>query len=314
MTGRLPDGLSRVLVIKLGALGDFVQAMGPFQAIRRALPEAEITLLTTKPFAPLAERSGWFDAVWLDERPRGLAGFRALRRRLRGGRFDMVFDLQTSDRSSLYWQLMRPGAPYLSGIARGASHPHANPQRDSMHTLDRQREQLAMAGIAEVPPPDAGWMQADLSAFALPDRYGLIVPGGSPDRADKRWPAERFGALASAWAAAGLTPVLVGTAADADWTGAAAALCPAARDLTGATDLFQLAGLARGAALAVGNDTGPMHLAAVAGCRCVVLYSAASDPALCGQRGPDVTILRETALSDLSVARVLVAADPAGSG
>jgi ADP-heptose:LPS heptosyltransferase len=310
MTGGLPDGLSRVLVIKLGALGDFVQAMGPFQAIRRALPDAHITLLTTAPFAPLAERSGWFDAVWLDSRPRGPAGYLALRRRLRSGGFDMVFDLQTSDRSGFYWQLMRPGAPYMSGIARGASHPHANPDRDRMHTLDRQREQLAMAGIADVPPPDADWMQADLSDFDLPARYGLLVPGGSPNRPEKRWPAAHFAALAAAWADAGLIPVIVGTAADAEWTEAVAAACPSARDLTGRTDLFQLAGLARGAVRAVGNDTGPMHLAAVAGCPSVVLFSAASDPALCGPRGAKVTILREADLAALPVDRVLSAAPP----
>lgn len=303
----LPTGLKRVLVIKLGALGDFVQAMGPFQAIRTALPQAEITLLTTKPFAGLAERSGWFDRVWVDARPRGPLGYLALRNRLRGGGFDMVFDLQTSDRSALYWWLMWPDRPYLSGIAPGASHPHDNPARDRMHTLDRQRDQLARAGIAEVPMPNAAWMNADLSALALPQRFGLLVPGGAPHRPEKRWPADRYAALATRWAAGGLTPVLIGTAADAEWTSAIAAACPDALDLTGRTDLLQLASLARRAEIAVGNDTGPMHLAAVAGCRCVVLYSHASDPKLCGQKGPQVTILRVPNLTGLNEMDVLAA-------
>ena len=51
----------RILIIKLGALGDFAQAFGPFAAIRAHHPAAEITLLTTPPFAPLARHSvtGW---------------------------------------------------------------------------------------------------------------------------------------------------------------------------------------------------------------------------------------------------------------
>lgn len=301
----LPTGLKRVLVVKLGALGDFVQALGPFQAIRKALPDAEITLLTTHPFAELADHSGSFDRVWVHDRPRSLFAYLALRSQLKAGHYDMVFDLQTSDRSGLYWRMMWPGRPLLSGIAPGASHPHNNPDRDQMHTLDRQRDQLAVAGIKDVPAPDVSWMEADLSVFDLPERFGLLIPGGAPHRPEKRWPAEHFSKLATAWLDAGLLPVLIGTGADREWTDAIAAACPGAKNLTGATSIFQLAGLARKAAVAVGNDTGPMHLAAVAGCRCIVLYSHASDPALCGQRGPDVTILREPSLQDLPLEKVV---------
>jgi ADP-heptose:LPS heptosyltransferase len=297
----LPSPLDRVLIIKLGALGDFVQAMGPFQAIRAAMPGARLTLLTTKPFAEIAERSGWFDTVLLDERPGGPLGFLALRRRLRAVRPDLVIDLQTSDRSSFYWRLLWPDRPLMSGIARGASHRHANPARDAMHTLDRQREQLALLGIDTVPPPEVPWMDSDVNGFDLPDRFGLLVPGGAPHRPEKRWPADRYADLARRWAAAGRRPVLIGTKADAEWTDAIAAACPDAVNLTDRTSLFQLAGLARRAERAVGNDTGPMHLAAVAGCPSVVLFSRASDPALCGQRGPDVTILRVDDLADLTV-------------
>jgi len=310
----LPEGLNRVLVIKLGALGDFVQAMGPFQAIRSAFPKARITLLTTKPFVGLAEASGWFDQVWIDHRPRTPGGYFDLRRRLKSGRFEMVFDLQTSDRSSTYWHMLWPGRPLLSGIARGASHPHDNPNRDDMHTLDRQREQLALAGINQVPSPNVDWMTRTLNKpldtvnadnLALPERYGLIVPGGSPHRPDKRWPADRFADLALAWMQAGLTPVLIGTKADAEWTRRITAACPGVIDLTDRTGLFELAGLCRSARVAVGNDTGPMHLAAVAGCPCLVLYSHASDPALCAQKGPSVQILRVADLTDLPVQSVL---------
>lgn len=310
MTGAvrpLPARLDRVLVIKLGALGDFVQALGPMQAIRRAAPDARMTLLTTPPFVGLARRSGWFDSVLADGRPKGLTGLWRLRRTLRAGRFDMVFDLQTSDRSSLTWHLMRPDRPPMSGIARGCSHPHDNPARDRMHTIDRQRDQLARCGITDVPLPDVGWMDAPLAKFGLPDRYALLVPGGAPHRPDKRWPAANYADLARHLDARGLRPVLIGTAADG------AALEPVRRagavDLVGKTDLLELAAVARGAALAVGNDTGPMHLAACAGCPSVVLYSHASDPALCGQHGPSVEILRVPDLADLSVESVAAMAD-----
>jgi ADP-heptose:LPS heptosyltransferase len=80
---------------------------------------------------------------------------------------------------------------------------------------------------------------------------------------------------------------------------------PGARDLSGETGLEDLVALGRGAALSVGNDTGPMHLLAVAGSPAIVLFSDASDPALCAPRGPRVEILRVPSLAALPPAAVL---------
>jgi ADP-heptose:LPS heptosyltransferase len=303
----VPTGADRILVIKLGALGDIVQATGPFAAIRAHHPDAHITLLTTAPYAGFLEASGWFDAVQIDSRPgwKALRGWRALRHSLRAGGYARVYDLQTSGRSSFYRRLFWPGrAPEWSGIAAGASHPHANRGRDAMHTVERQAEQLAMAGIAAVPPPSLDWVSADAARFDLPVRYALLVAGGSAHRPEKRWPAGKFAQLARRLAAAGVTPVLIGTRAEGEVNAMIAAFCAEARDLTGETGFADLVVLARVAAGAVGNDTGPMHLIATAGAPSVVLFSQFSDPALCAPRGPAVDVVRRPLLSDLTVDEV----------
>lgn len=297
----------RILVIKLGALGDIVQATGPFAAIREHHKDAHITLLTGPAYREFLEASGWFDDVWVDTRP-GWKNWRAwfgLRQCLKRGRFDRVYDLQTSDRSSAYFHIMLPGRrPEWSGIARFASHPHANRKRDEMHTVDRQAEQLAMAGIAEVPAPSLDWVRVDVARFGVEKPYVLMVPGGSAHRPEKRWPVGSYTELARRLVAKGVTPVLIGAGADAHATGTVDSFCAGARDLTAETSFADIAVLARGAAGAVGNDTGPMHIIATAGCPTVALYSFASDPALCAQKGPDVTILRRDLLADLSVDEV----------
>jgi ADP-heptose:LPS heptosyltransferase len=99
--------------------------------------------------------------------------------------------------------------------------------------------------------------------------------------------------------------VLLGTKAEARELAEIARACPAARDLCGETGLAEIAALARGARLAVGNDTGPMHLIAAAGCPCLVLYSAESDPARTAPRGSKVAILREDLLENLELGEVL---------
>jgi ADP-heptose:LPS heptosyltransferase len=294
----------RILVIKLGALGDFVQAMGPAAAIRAHHRGDEITLLTTAPFAGLARAAPYFDRVLVDARPGllDLAGWWRLRQMLRRPGFDLVYDLQTSDRSSFYHRLM--GRPPWSGIAAGASLPHDNPRRDLMHTIDRQAEQLARAGIAAVPPPDLGWAAADIAGFALPERLLLLVPGGSPHRPLKRWPVENFAALAVLAARHRLTPVVLGGAAEAPLGAVIAERCGGVRDLTGRTSFGQIVSLGRRALHAVGNDTGPMHLLVAAGCPATVLYSDESDPALTAPRGERVAILRRPDLARLGVEEV----------
>ncbi|TAN61533.1 MAG: lipopolysaccharide heptosyltransferase family protein [Magnetospirillum sp.] len=296
--------IRRVLVIKLGALGDFVQALGPFSAIRAHHPDAHITLLTTRPFAEMAHACPWFDEVWLDDKPSlwQPAKLMELRRTLRQGRFDRVYDLQTSDRSSSYFRLMGR-APQWSGIAPGCSHPHANPKRDVMHTIERQREQLAMAGITEVPPPDLSWIKSDLVRFGLPHPYVLLCPGGAAHRPAKRWPSERFAALAVWLAERSVGPVLLGTDKEAEQLAAIGAACPQVVDLAGRTSALDIIALARDALAAVGNDTGPMHLIAAGGCPSVVLFSHESDPSLCAPRGK-VTVLRRPRLSDLGETEV----------
>lgn len=296
----------RILVIKLGALGDFIQALQAFQAIRRHHADAEITLLTSAAFEELGQRCPWLDRVWLDNRPAvwQVAGWWSLGNRLRSARFDRVYDLQTSDRTGWYYRLFFGDKPEWSGIAAGCSHPHRNPARDRLHSVDRLADQLEAAGIRDLPPADLGWLDADTGGFDLPARFVMFVPGGAAHRPAKRWPAAQYAALAERFAAKDITPVVVGGPDERTAAAAILEACPVARSLLGRTSLLEIAGVARRAASAVGNDTGPMHIAAAVGCPSVALFSTESDPALCGQRGPDVTILRRSSLADLAVDEV----------
>ena len=305
----------KVLVIKLGALGDFVQALGPFSAIRAhhdALDEenhAHITLLTTPAFAGLARDAGYFDEIWDDGRAKGFGALLSLVRRMSWAGFTRVYDLQTSSRSSMYFHLLWPRTEW-SGIARGCSHPHTNPRRDFMHTIDRQAEQLRDAGIPKTPLPDvarlAGSRPAqDILGFNAP--YGLLVPGAAPHRPAKRWPTIHFAAVAQEWAHNGIRPVILGSASEKTLAQEIAAGESSALDLTSKTSLNDIVTLARGAKVAVGNDTGPMHLISLSGTPSVALFGSDSDPALCAPRGPHVHILSSPEISAHSAADVKAA-------
>jgi len=299
--------LERILIIKLGALGDIVLACGPFEAIRKHHAGAKITLLTTKPYEKFLQTSNWFDEIITDSRPSiwKITEWIDLRNKLLSGGFDRVYDLQTSDRSGWYYRLMGPTArPEWSGIVSGCSHPHTNPRRDNMHTMDRQAEQLEIAGIALVPKPQLSWVKSNIEIFGLPHKYALLVSGGSPHRLEKRWPTDKFLELARRLDQRGVTPVFLGGCHEREISKYLLGQNVNFLDLIGKTSLEDIVTIARGAACAVGNDTGPMHLIAASDCPTVVLFSAASDYALTSPHGSVVTILQRDDLSKLEVEKV----------
>lgn len=302
------SGRRKILVIKLSALGDFVQALGPAAAIRRYHATDEITLLTTPAFAELARQSGFFDKVVIDCRPRffDLAAWSVLRCTLRGGRFDRVYDLQTSDRSSLYAWLLLPGRrPEWSGIAWRCSHPHANLGRNPLHTIDKQAEQLLMAGIFPTPLPACRASSRPLPTGLEQRGFFLLIPGSSPRHPEKRWPARCYGELARCLLEArGALPVIIGAPGEEPLAAEIRGACPEAVDLVGRTQLASLVDLADAADFTIGNDTGATHIAAAGGHPVVVLFSDASDPSRCAPRGPGVHIVTSPSLGELSVDRV----------
>lgn len=319
-TPPIPAGAKRVLIIKLGALGDFIQALASAKVIREYHVGARITLLTTAPFENFAKSCPYFDVVEADGRPREPQEVAKLLQRIRATKYDAIYDLQTNGRTSRYFIAMQPRPPLWSGIAQGCSHPHANPARETMHTLDRLADQLHEAGIArayakgEAPLPDLSWIRMALrdpprlqpEFFGAKKPFGLIIPGASAHRPEKRWPAEHYGALARAIYEAGVLPVIIGHNDEREAAAAILKVEPRAKSVVSRTDLFQVAALAERAAFAVGNDTGPMHIAAAAGAPCVVLFSSDSDPERVAPRGRGgvLTCLAED-LTDLQPQQVL---------
>jgi ADP-heptose:LPS heptosyltransferase len=312
----------RVLVIKLGALGDFVQALRAMAEIRRAHPKAKITLLTTEPYAELAAASGYVDEIDAGGRPKGLLRFLALAFRLRAGRYQRVYDLQTSSRSRTYLWLFAPFLPEWSGHALLASHRHRNPRRDRMQSLDRLWDQIAEAGVVEpraegaATAPDLGWAiaAADSGKAPLAERfpirrpYALLAPGASPGRPKKRWPLDGFIDLARTLDRLGVTPVVIGGGQEVALGEAIARAVPSTVVTTGRTKLVELAALGARAALVVGNDTGPTYLAAFAGAPALILFSSESDPSLCAPSTGRISVIQRDDLADLKAQEVIKAA------
>lgn len=300
----------RILVIRYGGFGDMILCMGAFRTIRAQHACDHVTGLTTRRFADLLRASGYFDEVLIDERlkPWRGVGWLELTRRLRGHRFDRVYDLQRNERTGVLYRILKAGRSLeWSGVVRGCSHHVRDDPNDRRHISVRLAEQLAVAGIFETPPSDIAWLNGEADRFALPRVYALLAPGGAPHRPEKRAPAEAFAGLAWHLAGQGIAPVLLGTASERDQIDAIARGCTGTIDLSDQTSFGDIADLARGAVGAVGNDTGAMHLTAATGCPSLVLFSNASDPMRVAPQGRRVHVLEAERLRDLGTDRLIAA-------
>ena len=297
----------KILVIKLSALGDFIQALGPMAAIRKHHPDAHITLLTTKMLASFGEKSGYFDEVMIDGRPKffDLPGWINLRNNLVRKGFSRVYDLQNNDRTCFYFKLFPSNnKPEWVGIAKGASHQNTSEQRTAGHAFEGHVDTLKKAGIQSIEIDDMKWIQEDVSGFSLKSPYILFVPGSAPQHPQKRWSAESYGTLANALNDEGYQVVLLGTAAEKDVTDEIEKTCPRVLNLSEQTSLFQIVSLAHNAKAAIGNDTGPMHMIGPTGCPTLVLFSKHSNPERHAPKGKHIKTLQKDSLSELETDHV----------
>jgi heptosyltransferase-1 len=304
----------RLLVVRMGAMGDILHALPAVTALRQAHPEWGIDWVVEPRWLPLLAAEGsagrgpsqpLVDGLYMapvkdwGRAPLSLKTIREirdLRRALRAGNYDAALDLQGAVRSALVGRLA--GCPRLIGEAEPRE-PGARwlfTERvvtRGVHVVEQDVE-LASAVAADRLAPTAPWLPVDAAAEAWAD--GVLSPS-APRQAvlfnpgagwgAKCWPPERYAAVANGLADRGLR-VLVNAGpgeeplAEAIVQGSGGAATPLA------CSLAQLIALTRRIALCIGGDTGPLHLACALGRPVVGIYG----PTLPSRNGPFGTRFR----------------------
>ncbi len=251
----------KVLVIKLGALGDVVMATALLKAIQSAHHLDQVQLLTSPTFVSLFD--AW-EGLGVTAFPRKGATLKTLAW-LRREKFDRIYDLQSSDRSALLCALSgakervgnHPRYPY--------THHPADKYHGQCHIFTRMNQLLASASIpAAEPQPCLPASEQDRTAVSEwlqqhcpgEEKPVLMHAGASPSWPSKRW--QGFQALAIHLQDRGIPVIWIGAGDDREINQALARVSG-----LNATDCFsipQLAELGRRARAAVVNDSGPMHI------------------------------------------------------
>jgi lipopolysaccharide heptosyltransferase II len=289
-----------ILLIRLRLVGDVVFTTPAVRALRRRHPDARITYLVERAAAPIVLGNPHLDDVLVVPHARGwqrVVDDVRLARALRARRFDLVIDFHGGPRSS--WLAWATGAPQRIGYTiagRGWMYTHPVARTRELrprHSVENQWDLLAPLGV---PPPapevdavemlvsaDAGQrVDARLRRAGVPAGATLIVLHVSAGNPFRRWPADAFARLTARLVTASPDRHVVLTAGPSDFT-AASAVAAAARAQAGGDDagrillgddldLAELRALVARAALYIGGDSGPLHLAATSETPIVGIY------------------------------------------
>jgi len=323
----------RVLIVRLGAMGDVVHALPAVAQLRSALPEAHIGWVVEQRWrellcAPGTELAGprspgrpLLDELHLvDTRAWRKSPFSPAVRhefgsaigRMRRRHYDCVIDFQGAIKSALLARLA--GTELVLGFRQPRESParwlyRLSVETRSAHVIEQNQElvqaamqRMGLSSDAALLPPGAALLPSDPDSEA---RIGSMLDARSLSRspiailnpgagwAAKQWAPARYAELAVRLSQRGLPSVINYGPGEKDLAEEVAAASNG-RALALPTTLSEFIALARRAHLFVGGDTGPMHLAALLGVRTVALFGP-TDPARNGPYWPGTRVLRDSA-------------------
>lgn len=313
----------KILLVRLREIGDAVFTTPAIRALRIQFPDAHLAYLVEPLAAPIVQGNPCLDRVIVSPRAQGWRGFVAdltLGARLRREHYDVAIDFHGGPRASLLtWLSAAPTriGYEVAGRAWMYTTRIARPRElRPRHSVENQWDLLTPLGV---PPADRTAcpveMTTDPAAAATAARKVPVSPSGTPERIVvihvsagnpfRRWPIDSFADVAAALVEAGddIRVVLTSGPSDAE---AAAQVVAAVRSRVPASQaaragapadlsLPELRALLERAALYIGGDSGPMHVAATTSVPIVSLYGptlpARSEP---WRQHPERTIAIET--------------------
>jgi lipopolysaccharide heptosyltransferase I len=304
--------VNRVLLVRLGALGDIVHAIPVAAALRRAFPSARIDWLVSAKHREILDLVPVIDRrLVVDDRGSATGGRSLVEtvRELRRERYDVAIDLQGLLKSAVIARLSHArrvigfSAKYArESLARFFYTDAHDPGGDGMYADSEKRHVveinlglLTPLGLAQQTPefpldkPDSAAARAAVEESG--GRYVLLNPGAAWP--NKRWPAARFGQLASALhERRGLTSVVLWGPGERSFADEVVATASGAALISRQTSIADVVALARGAMVMVSGDTGPTHIAAALETPLVGIYGPTRPERNGPWRADDETVSR----------------------
>jgi lipopolysaccharide heptosyltransferase II len=292
--------VSSILLVRLRQIGDVVFTTPAVHALRRRFPDAHLTYLVEPAAAPVVAGNPHLDEVLVAPRRAGAGGLLAdlaLGLRLRARRFDLAIDFHGGPRASLLTWLS--GAPVRIGYeVAGRSWMYTQRVARSRTLLPRHSvvNQWDLLAALDIPSPDPSATPTEMrpdrvAAAAVDERLArtgvapddrLVVVHVSAGNPFRRWPLEHFVDLIATLVTDDRARRIIVTSGPSEEAGAARVIAAARQRLgadaagrvlsCGEFSLVELRALLDRAALYIGGDSGPLHIASTTAVPIVGLY------------------------------------------
>ena len=287
----LPRDVNNILIVRLGAMGDIVHALPGAAFLKQSFPSAHISWVVEPKWASLVTGNGLVDRVVLFHRNQP-GTWNRTRQELRDVRYDLAVDFQGLIKSALVAHFAAPERIVGFGPGRVRERPagwfySTRVDTTALHVVDQALDlAAAAAGTSAVRSAQAFPLPAGTPEGTLPDGpFVLACPLAG--WTSKQWPIEYYETLAGMIRARLHMPMVLNGAPDslpkASW---------AERHQSGIAGLIDAT---RRAALVIGVDSGPLHLAAALGKSGVAVFGP-TDPARNGPRGGDFEVFRASGI------------------
>jgi lipopolysaccharide heptosyltransferase II len=303
-------GRLRIMVIRLDHLGDMICTLPFLKQLKKRVPEAHLTLLTTPAgrvlLRDVPEIDDWFvfDPAWFARDSRRqqwpLRTMRDVSAILRRRSFDLSIDLRGDIRHHL--MALWSGIPFRAGYGQTGGEFLLNktePWIPDEHAIDKNLRFLNLFDVASLSPedriPELTWRtraedDAWLNAVVGRQPFRVYhIDAGAPS---KRWPPDYFARLIAQMPAAEGKAVLVGQDTNLTQNFRSNVRDPRIVNLVGKTSLTQLVSLLQRARAVISGDSGPAHMAAALGTPVLVLWSGTNPPEVWRPRGKQVLVLQ----------------------
>lgn len=299
--------MNRFLIVRLGALGDIIHGIPVAAALRNRYPQAHIDWMVDARYLELLDLVECLDRrIPVDPRDATRGGrrsglFRTMRE-LRDNHYDACIDLQGLLKSALLARAT--GATRIIGLPRRhlreplarLFYTDSPDTGTATHVIDKGLALLALLGVEDrrvhfpISIPRTPAIESVIARFA-PSGYVIVNPGAAWP--NKRWPAERFGAVAAAiHGEFGLRSLVLWGPGEQPLASSVAAASAGAAEIAPPTSIPDMIGIARHGRLMISGDTGPLHIAGAVGTPIVALFG----PTLPERNGPwspqDISISR----------------------
>lgn len=299
--------MRNILLIKHGSLGDIISSTSVIGDIKVHYSEYKIFILTTYGYKNFFKNSNLVDSILIDKR-KGLFSIIKIIRKIMSYNFEIIIDLQNSQRTSLYLLFMRIFSnAKINGTSSFANYKYRYSFNDIPSVINGLSNQVEILGVKTTRKPYLQWLDNNSFDFNSIDNknFFIINPGCSIKNYQKRWNPENYAKICTYLLSKKILPVIIGSHLDKETINV---ITDKEKNILNLLDLspldviFQLSKKAIGA---ISNDTGPGHLIAASGCTLHLILSHFSNVKTVIPQGNNVSFTQKKYINDISVDEVI---------